>query len=268
MNPDIGLIIIGDELLSAKRRDKHLENAARLLGERGLELSWVRIERDDLARLSAVFRETLHSTSLVFSLGGIGSTPDDVTRPAAAQAAGVPLMRHPEVVRLLETRFGKAAYPNRIRMAEVPQGASLIPNSSGLIPGFSLGDHHFLPGFPEMSAAMMSQIFDERYASLRREPVVEQLFEVYDVAESELVPIMERLLAACPEIRLSSLPRGGRPWRVEIGLKGSDPAVEAAQSEFTRELNRSGITWRQGARLAPGRLVPAARVGDTAGAEK
>lgn len=267
MHPDIGLVIIGDELLSAKRRDKHLENAVRLLGERGLELSWVRIERDDLARLAAVFRETLHGAGLVFSLGGIGATPDDVTRPAAAQAAGVPLIRHPEVVRLLETQFGEATYPNRIRMAAVPQGAALIPNPSGLIPGFSLADHHFLPGFPDMAAAMLGWILDERYAALRRAPAVEQLLEVYDVPESELVPIMERLLAACPGIRLSSLPRHGRPWRVEIGLKGSEPAVEAAQNEFTRELNRSGITWRQGIRLDPGHPIPPGR-DDTPRAEK
>ena len=249
MSERIGLVLIGDELLSGKRRDAHLANAARLLGERGLGVDWVRIERDDRERLAAVFRETLAAGDLVFSYGGIGATPDDVTRPAAAAAAGVDLVRHPEIVRLLEERFGDAAYPNRIRMAEVPEGAALIPNPPGLIPGFSLADHHFLPGFPDMSARMLAWVLDERYRTRHRERVVEQLLEVLDTPESELVPLMERLLAAHPGVRLSSLPAGGKPWRVEIGLKGEPAAVDAASAAFTAALDTAKIPWKTGARI-------------------
>lgn len=249
MSERVGLVLIGDELLSAKRQDKHLANAARLLGERGLAVDWVRIERDDLVRLTAVFGETLASGDTVFSYGGIGSTPDDVTRPAAAAAAGVPLVRHPEIVRLLEERFGERAYPNRIRMAEVPEGAVLIPNPPGLIPGFSLADHHFLPGFPDMSARMLAWVLDRRYRARHRARLVEQLTEVLDTPESELVPVMERLLAAHPAVRLSSLPAGGPPWRIEIGLKGAPAAVEAATAMLTGELDAAGIRWQRGPQL-------------------
>jgi len=246
MSDRIGLLLIGDELLSGKREDKHLANAVRILGERGLAIDWVRIERDDRERLTEVFRQTLASGDLVFTYGGIGSTPDDVTRPSAAAAAGVPLVRHPEIVKLLEDRFGDDAYPNRIRMADVPEGAALIPNPPGLIPGFSIGDQHFLPGFPDMAAGMVARVLDERYRERQRERVVEQLTEVLDTPESELVPLMEHLLAAHPGVRLSSLPAGGKPWRIEIGLKGAPGAVNAATAHLTAELDAAGIAWKRG----------------------
>ncbi len=249
MSDRIGLILIGDELLSGKRRDAHLANASRLLGERGLGVDWVRIEHDDLDVLTRVFRETLAAGDLAFSYGGIGATPDDVTRPAAAAAADVPLIRHADIVKLLEDRFGENAYPNRIRMAEVPQGAALIPNPPGLIPGFSLGDLHFLPGFPDMSARMLTWVLDERYRERRRERSIEQLIEVQDTPESELVPLMDCLLAAHPDVRLSSLPAGGKPWRVEIGLKGLPPAVDAATAWLTTELDAAAIPWQRGQKL-------------------
>ncbi len=249
MSQRLGLILIGDELLSGKRQDKHLANAIRLLGERGLHIDWVRIERDELERLTKVFRQSLAAGDLVFSYGGIGSTPDDVTRPAAAAAAGVSLARHREIVRLLEERFGDAAYPNRVRMADVPEGASLIPNPSGLIPGFSIADHHFLPGFPDMAAGMLAWVLDQNYRDRQRERTVEQLTEVLDTPESELVPLMEHLIAAHPDVRLSSLPAGGRPWRIEIGLKGTPAAVDAATAHLVAELDAAGIAWKRGPRL-------------------
>lgn len=249
MNERIGLILIGDELLSGKRRDAHLANAAHLLGERGLAVDWVRIEHDDPVVLTRVFREVLQSGAVVFSYGGLGATPDDVTRPAAAAAANVELVRHPEIVKMIEERFGARAWPNRIRMAEVPEGATLIPNPPGLIPGFSLSDVHFLPGFPDMSARMLAWLLDERYRKHHHARVVEQLIEVLDTPESELVPLMERLLATHPGVRLSSLPGGGKPWRIEIGLKGLPAAVDTAAANFTAELDAASIPWKAGRRL-------------------
>ena len=102
MRSSIGLILIGDELLSGKRRDAHLANAAQITAERGMDIDWVRIEHDDLQRLTSVFRETMGGDTIVFSYGGIGATPDDVTRAAAAQAAGVPLVRNADIAAALE----------------------------------------------------------------------------------------------------------------------------------------------------------------------
>ena len=251
MRSAIGLILIGDELLSGKRRDAHLANAARIAGERGMDIEWVRIERDDLERLARVFRETMAGDNIVFSYGGIGATPDDVTRAAAAQAAGVPLIRNPEIAAALEERYGDEARPYRIRMAELPEGAGLIPNPPYLVPGFYLGHHHFLPGFPDMAAGMLTRTLDERYGDLRRARPVEQLMEIEGIPESELVPHMDRILAGFPGIRLSSLPAAdaGGSWLVEIGLKGAADQVDAAIEQLQDELNERGATWRLGARL-------------------
>jgi molybdopterin-biosynthesis enzyme MoeA-like protein len=251
MNSAIGLILIGDELLSGKRRDAHLANAARIAGERGMDIDWVRIEHDDLTRLTDVFRETMASGIIVFSYGGIGATPDDVTRAAAAAAAGVPLVRHPEIAAALEERYGEEAHPYRIRMAEIPEGAGLIPNPPYLVPGFYLGDQHFLPGFPDMAAGMLTRTLDERYKDLRRMRPVEQLLEIQGVPESELVPHMDRILAGFPGLRLSSLPAAdaGGSWLVEIGLKGPPAEVDAAIKQLQGELDERGAAWRLGARL-------------------
>lgn len=251
MGQHIGLILIGDELLSGKRRDEHLANAARITAERGLEIDWVRIEHDDLARLTTVFRETLATDDIVFSYGGIGATPDDVTRPAAAAAAGVPLVRHPQIAAALEERYSAQAHPYRIRMAEIPEGAGLIPNPPYLVPGFYLGNLHFLPGFPDMSAGMLTRVLDERYRPLHRSRLVEQLIEVEGIPESELVPQMDRILSDYPGIRLSSLPssRANDGWLVEIGLKGPAQQVDTAIAELQTELDARRAVWRLGKRL-------------------
>src|SRR5512141_3068412 len=124
----IGALIIGDEILSGKRQDKHLPHLIDTLRARGLTLSWARIEGDNRGRLTAVLRESFARGDIVFSFGGVGATPDDHTRQAAAGALGVGLVRHPDAVALLEQQFGAAAYPNRVLMAEFPVGSEIIPN--------------------------------------------------------------------------------------------------------------------------------------------
>ena len=125
-----GLMIIGSELLTGKRQDAHLARAIEILGERGLELSWCKLLTDDLELITAELRHSLKDRQVVFSFGGIGSTPDDVTRQSVARAAGVRLVRHPEARALIEERFGEAAYPHRIRMADLPAQCTLCPIQS------------------------------------------------------------------------------------------------------------------------------------------
>lgn len=100
-------------------------------------------------------------------IGGIGATPDDLTRQCAAEAAGVPMERHPEALALIVEKFGEAAYAKRVLMADFPAGAGIIPNPYNRIPGFSLNRHYFLPGFPEMAWPMMEWVLDTHYAHLQ-----------------------------------------------------------------------------------------------------
>ena len=152
---NFGSIIIGDEILSGKRQDGHFRRTIASLAKRGLELKWCRIVGDAPALITETLRQTYASGDIVFCFGGIGATPDDHTRLCAAQAAGVPLIRHADAVAEIEARFGAGAYPRRILMADLPQGSRIIPNPFNRIPGFTLGHHHFLPGFPQMAWPMM-----------------------------------------------------------------------------------------------------------------
>jgi molybdopterin-biosynthesis enzyme MoeA-like protein len=238
-----GLIIVGDEILSGKRVDKHLPNTIELLGERGLQLAWAEVIGDDPARITALLKRTMDSGDIVFSCGGIGATPDDHTRQCAAAAMGVPLVLHPQGRLLIEERIrdtareaGTAVDLNapdnlqRLKMAEFPAGASLIPNPYNKIPGFSVARHHFVPGFPVMAAPMIAWVLDTLYAErFHRAVLVERAVLVYEQAESVLTPLMEQIEAAHPGVRVFSLPSVGDAAtrrHIELGVKG-DPVLVA-----------------------------------------
>lgn len=224
-----GLIVIGDEILFGGRQDSHLNHFRGLLGGRGLKLARCWMLPDEALILTDHLRFSLQRELPVFVCGGIGATPDDLTRECAAQAAGVPLVRHPEATALLEARFGDTAYPTRIRMAELPENCALIPNPYNQIPGFSVGHHYFLPGFPEMAWPMAEWVLDTYYPSMERK-IAEASLYVLQTPESALVPIMEAFAGRFPALKLYSLPRIGEQSWVELGLRGSGelaPAIEA-----------------------------------------
>ena len=157
----IHAIIIGDEILSGKRKDKHLVHLSEKLTSLGLALSKADFVQDD----SDVIAETIKSKSdyIIFSFGGIGATPDDCTRQAAAKAHNKQIVRNPEALKLIVDKFGDEAFPKRVMMSDIPAGAELIPNSINNIPGFFIGEHYFMPGFPEMSWPMIDWILTSRY---------------------------------------------------------------------------------------------------------
>lgn len=244
----IGILVIGDELLLGKRRDQHLPKMIEILGARGLHPDWARIVGDDPPLLETTLRDTLATGDLVLSFGGIGATPDDVTRACAAAAAGVALARHPEAVALIEARFGADAHPNRILMADLPQGARLIPNPVNQIPGFSLNDHHFLPGFPNMAWPMAAWVLDTHYRHrLQAQPVTECRIMVYGVAESTLIPTLRELLAAFPGIRLASLPSATNSDEIELGVRGPAADVAPACAWLIARLGALGVRHELGA---------------------
>jgi molybdopterin-biosynthesis enzyme MoeA-like protein len=236
-----GLIVIGDEILAGRRRDRHFEGIGALLRERGLELAWLRILPDDPDYLTAELRRSFAEGIPVFSCGGIGSTPDDHTRACAAEAAGVPLVRHPEAVAIIEEKFGEDAYPVRIRLAELPEGAELIPNPVNRMPGFRLREHHFLPGFPDMAHPMAAWVLDHYYG--RRPLQRQRSVWVFDANETELMPIMEALTARFPEHKLFSLPRLDTPRRVELGYRGGEE-IEVPFQALLAALDEAGFRWR------------------------
>jgi molybdopterin-biosynthesis enzyme MoeA-like protein len=255
-----GLIIIGDEILSGRRSDKHLPKVIELLGERGLRLGWAEIVGDDPARITALLKRTLAGPDIVFSCGGIGATPDDHTRQCAAAALGVPLALHPEGKLLVQERIRETAREagrepdldapenlQRLKMAEFPAGATLIPNPYNRIPGFSVDKHHFVPGFPVMAWPMIAWVLDTCYARLlHREAHIERALLVYEQAEAALTPLMENLEAGYPGVNVFSLPSVGdeRTRRhIELGVKGAPELVAPAFADMCSELDRLGAEY-------------------------
>jgi molybdopterin-biosynthesis enzyme MoeA-like protein len=241
--PEIGAVIIGDELLSGKRQDRHQAALIAALAERGLELAWVRIVGDDAGLLTDTFRETSRRDARVFSFGGIGATPDDRTRACLARALERPLVRHPEFVALLEARFGAEAYPNRVLMAQLPEGAGLIPNPVNGIPGFSCERHFCVPGFPSMAEPMVRWVIAQHLGALAPAEIpVEQSLRVFRIPESRLVPLLTDLEARHPGLRISSLPGTvGEVPRVELGIRGAPGPVAAAFADLRRALVDQGL---------------------------
>lgn len=252
----IGLIIVGTEILIGKRRDSHFEHAIETLAQRSQALAWCRYLGDDSEALTRELRYAMDSDAVVFCCGGIGATPDDHTRASAARAAGVDLVRHPQAAAVIEARFGDAAYPQRIHMAHLPRGCELIPNPVNQIAGFSLGKLHFVPGFPQMAWPMMDWVLDHHYPQLREQaPAVEVLLTLPGVSEGQLMEVMELFVARFPSVALSCLPHMEGAYReTELGVRGVNAAVTEAINWLTEVLDEGGFSWRKhGASRAAGR---------------
>lgn len=254
-----GLIVVGDEILSGKRADKHLSQVIALLGARGLALSWAHYVGDDPERITATLVQAFASGDVVFSTGGIGATPDDHTRACAARALGVELALHPEAAALITQRMREmaeqAACPfdpqapdnlQRLQMGYFPQGAHIIPNPYNRIPGFSVGDVHFVPGFPVMAWPMIEWTLDTRYrACFAPGQWQERSLIVMGAMEATLTALMQAIERDHPTVKVFSLPSVDHPqWgrHIELGVKGRPEAVGPAFAQLQTGLIPFGLT--------------------------
>ena len=242
-----GLIIVGDEILSGRRIDQHLPRVIAMLGERGLLLSWVKIIGDDKAVLDDTLKQSFASGDIVFSTGGIGATPDDMTREAAARALGIAVERHPEGAKILEkfaSDRGRTLAEHQYKLVEFPAGAELIHNPVNTIPGFSIRDHHFVPGFPEMAWAMIEWVLDNRYPHLHNRSYKETAILIKGQYESEMGPLMETIETKHPEVKTFCLPSMKESIPVnEIGLKGDAAKVDLAFADLKDIVKSKAYQW-------------------------
>jgi molybdopterin-biosynthesis enzyme MoeA-like protein len=251
--PSFGVIIVGDEILSGKRTDKHLVKVIELLAARGLPLAWAEYVGDDPTRITAALKRAFASGDVVFSTGGIGATPDDHTRQCAAAALGVPLMLHPEAEAFIRERMrdvareqGVAYEPDRpdnvhrLNMGVFPRGATIIPNPFNKIAGFSVDDVHFVPGFPVMAWPMMEWVLDTKYAHLfRRDAWMEKSVIVFGAMEATLTPLMEAVERDHAGVKVFSLPSVDHPQygrHIDLGVKGAPEAVAPAYRQLREGL--------------------------------
>jgi len=242
----VGLILIGDELLSGTRQDKHMNHVLGLLKARGMSLAWVRIIGDTREEITNTLEQTKQLNEVVFSFGGIGATPDDQTRAAAAQAFEQNLICHPEAKALLLDKFGDEAYPHRILMAELAENAELIPNPINQVPGFKLQHHHFVPGFPNMAWPMIEWVLDTHYPHLvNNDPNIERRWHVMNVPESTLVPMMNDIIASFEGVGISSLPSTEKRGNlIDFGLKGPEDGVDKAEQWMKNYFDERSIEYQ------------------------
>ncbi len=267
----IGLIIIGDEILSGKRADKHFTKVIDLLTERGLSLAWARYAGDDRQRITADLRDAFavaRGGGLVISCGGIGATPDDHTRQCAGAALERPLALHPQARELIIERMrdvaaeqGQVFEPeradnlHRLNMGVFPEGSEIIPNPYNKIPGFAIrfaapagapcdGGVFFVPGFPVMAWPMIEWVLDHHYAPLHGGPrSFEKSVIVFGSMEAALTPLMEAIEVDFSGVKVFSLPSVDHPqWgrHIELGVKGEPALVEQAYLALVQGLRQHG----------------------------
>ncbi len=261
--PAFGAIIIGDEILSGKRADKHLSKTIELLGARGLQLAYADYVGDSPARITAALERAFASGDVVFSFGGIGATPDDHTRQCAGTALGDPMVLHPQAADLIRERMQDVAKEqgvpyepdradniHRLNMGVFPARASIIPNPYNKIAGFSCqgaggGVVHFVPGFPVMAWPMVAWVLDTQYSELfHRQAWQEKSIVVYGGMEASLTPLMEAVEKAHSPVKVFSLPSVDHPVHgkhIELGVKGPAALVDGAYSALLAGLREFGV---------------------------
>lgn len=250
----IGALIIGDELLTGRRQDQHLPAVIEALKRRGLELAWAHMVGDEPLLLTQSLRQTFSDGDIVLSFGGIGATPDDRTRQCCAKALDVELERHAEAEAAMQGHFGAELDEQRLRMVDFPQGAAMIPNPINRVAGFSIKDHHFVPGFPKMAWPMIEWVLDNYYKHLQQPDRYEQrALNVKDAREGAMIPLLERLENDHPQLRISCLPSSstqGCGFEVELGIRGPRSLVAPAFEQLVDMLAEKGYKWTQQSPLA------------------
>jgi molybdenum cofactor synthesis domain-containing protein len=152
-----GILVIGDEILSGRTKDKNIGFIAEYLTNIGIDLKEVRVVSDDEADIVAALNALRRRYTYVFTTGGIGPTHDDITADSVAKAFGVGIDHHPEVVARFKERFKNPGELNeaRLRMTRIPDGAELIQSATILAPGFKIGNVIVMAGVPSIMQAMM-----------------------------------------------------------------------------------------------------------------
>ncbi len=235
-------LIIGTEILNARREDKHFTFIRDELSKYGHELFASFIVKDDVELITKSF-ELIKSDreSVLFSFGGIGSTPDDLTREISAKVfTSKALVRHKEFEQDIINKFADKAYPHRIHMSDLPQSAELLYNPVNNMSGYSLKDRFFfVPGFPQMAHPMLKDVIKRLFSSSKEKFRYTLLAKT---SENTLITLMKKLPS---EVELSSLPifKEGIA-SVELSLSGYDKSKIKHYFElFCKELESKNIEY-------------------------
>jgi molybdenum cofactor synthesis domain-containing protein len=226
-----GIVILGDEVLRGETKEANIAYMLPLLEEWGAETVLCAILPDDVRVVVRHLRMYREEADLLILTGGIGPTPDDITRDAVAEVAGVPLVLHPEVKAALEARTFRGSNPqHRMLMALVPQGATLIPNPLSPAPGFFIDRMAVFPGIPRMLREMFGWV-RPLVSGARRSRVI-----LYSMApESSYAGIMREAMDAFPDVGVGSYPMSEGEYRVRVVFRGERYDRTSACASFFEE---------------------------------
>ncbi len=238
--PNFYSVIIGTELLNGRRIDKHFEFFNHELLKRGWEQKANFVIKDEPAFIEDVFSLVkADKNSVMISFGGIGATPDDYTRVAAANVfRDGQTETNKEALRLIKDQFGEDAYPHRINMADIPKNSTLLKNVVNNVPGFGIDERFFfVPGFPEMAQPMIKEVLDRYYKSAQKK------FSCDFTVESSENDIIDIMNALPKNLEFSSLPKFiGEKRIVEIYMADNDKeTVQKWCSFFKNEVAKKNI---------------------------
>lgn len=243
--PTAAVLLIGNELLSGRTRDSNLSHIGQRLSSRGIRLMEARVIADVPERIVSAVNELRGQYDYLFTTGGIGPTHDDITADCMAEAFGVALPEHPEAARRLREYFaskGIESNADRMRMARIPEGATLVDNPVSIAPGFHFENVFVFAGVPKIMRGMLESVIP----TLREGPLIEQVSLLCNLPEGMLATPLRELQADFPDLDIGSYPgqhlaSGNEGYRVELVARGTElQRLESVQSQLRLLVEKLG----------------------------
>jgi molybdenum cofactor synthesis domain-containing protein len=227
------ILIVGDEILSGRTKDTNSGHLAKALGTRGVRVNHIAVVPDNEILISQWLHHRHALSDYVFVCGGIGGTPDDVTRQSVARACGVPVVRNAEAERILLRYYGDRVNPERMNMADLPRGCELISNPLTHAPGFKIKNIYVFAGIPKILYAM----WDVVKGDFEGTPLFEAEINL-KVGEGEISHHMKQINKEFPLLELGSYPTidTDQSFKTQLVFRSvEDQTVKGALARF-REL--------------------------------
>jgi len=234
------VLIIGDEILSGRTQDTNLRDIARYLGVIGIDLAEARTVPDVMEEIVEALNALRARYDYVITTGGIGPTHDDITADAVAQAFGVTLEEHPDILAMMTARWGGELNAARRRMARVPVGGALVKNPVAGPPGFTIGNVFTLAGVPQIMRGMLEDVGPRMRGG---RPTVSRTVRVEGSGEGQIAEPLEAVAKAHADMSLGSYPFFGPDgYGSNLVVRGRDPEqLGEVVGELIAALRRAGI---------------------------
>lgn len=233
-NPTAAILVIGDEILSGRTRDSNMHYLAQELTRMGIDLKEARVVSDDRRAIIKAVKSLSAAHDQVFTSGGIGPTHDDITAECVAAAFDTPIGIRADARALLEAHYartGAELNEARLRMARIPDGATLIDNPVSVAPGFTIGNVHVMAGVPAVFEAMVASVLPTLTGGA---PLLSQTLRI-ERGEGEIAGPLADLAADFPDLSIGSYPfQNNGIYGAHIVIRGHDGAqVDAAMTRLS-----------------------------------